>query len=210
MRKVVRSRYISPILTAALLAQTSACGSASQPRTNDAMPIEKYQTLGPVADASRAFPLAFYANPIGPPEFVDVDKGLGGTKVAAGAWLTELARNMNKALAQVSLYDARFLEQASAVFQYDVENGDILYRYREPAEGLKTKARVAKMKLVSLKTSSGADGTTVLIHVEVQLGTFVHIYGCEITNVRWDAAAFACIGEKVLGDASLWKAAQSN
>lgn len=210
MRNNARFHYFVRTFTSALLLQTAACGTASQPRTNDAMPIEKFQTLGPVADASRAFPLAFYANPVGPPEFVDVDKGLGGTKVATGAWLTELARNMNKAMAQVSLYDARFLEQATAVFQYDVENGDIVYRYREPAEGLKTKARVAKMKLVSLKTSSGADGTTVVIHVEVQLGTFVHIYGCEVTDIRWDAAAFACIGEKVLGDASLWKAAQSN
>lgn len=186
------------------------CGSVMQPRVNDDLGLNNAVLHGATVDASRGFPLAFYANPGQDPEFVDLDHGFGNTRVAGAAWVTELARQLDNAIAKVSLYDQRFSALAQQVFASEVSNGDLSYAWHEPAEGLQTlgsNVRIARLRLDSFKTQSTGEGIHVTASVELKLGDFKQTYTCERAGERWDRAVFACLGEKILSDARLWKAA---
>jgi hypothetical protein len=195
-------------LALALAVSLSACGTASQPRYGTPMDQKRFQDLGAVTDASRAFPVAFMATPRDQPEFVEVDAGLGGTKVATAQWLTELARVMNTSMAKIGLFDDRFQPIAQELFRYEVESGDMVYGWKQP-EGFTTgSARLARLHLRDLKAHSDSDGVTALIHVQVDMTGFTKIYECEKTSASlWDREVFACVGEKILGDPKLWQAA---
>ncbi len=195
-----------------LLALATACGSVMQPRVNDDLGFNAAVLTGATVDASRGFPIAFYANPGQDPEIVELEHGIGTTRVAGAQWVTELARQLDRAIAKVSLYDDRFSTVAQQVFAYDVSNGDLSYAWREPADGLPTNGihvRIARLRLDSFKTTSTGEGVHVAASVELKLGDFRQIYACERAGERWDRAVFACLGEKILGDSALWKAAQA-
>ena len=194
------------------LALASGCSSVMQPRVTDDLGFNTAVLHGATVDASRGFPIAFYANPGQDPEFVEVDHAIGNTKVAGALWVTELARQLDRAIAKVSLYDERFSSIAQQVFAYEVSNGDLTYPWREPADGLPATGihvRVARLRLDSFKTASTGEGVHVTASVELKLGDFKQIYSCERAGERWDRAVFACLGEKILGDSSLWKAAST-
>ncbi len=195
----------------ALTFLATGCGAALQPRDTDDLRFNAVVLKGAAADASRGFPIAFYANPGQDPEFVELDHGIGTTRVAGAQWVTELARQMDKAIAKVSLYDERFSAIAQQVFAYDVVNGDLSYSWREPAGGLPTTGihvRLARLRLDSFKTLSTSEGVQINASVELKLGDFKQVYSCERAGERWDREIFACLGEKILGDSALWKAAQ--
>ncbi len=193
-------------LVAALAAQ--ACGAASQPRYGTPIAQERFRELGAVTDASRAFPVAFLATPGDKPQTVDVDAGLGGTKVATAQWMTELARTMNTAMAKIGLFDDRFQPIAQELFRYEVDAGDIIYGWKQPAGFTTGTARVARLQLRDLKAHSDSDGVTALIHVQVDMTGFTKVYQCEKTATSlWDREVFTCVGEKILGDPKFWQAA---
>ncbi len=200
------------LLLSLLSLVTFGCGSVMQPRVNDDLGLNAAVLSGAPVDASRGFPIAFYANPGQDPEFVEVDHAIGTTKVAGALWVTELARQLDRAAAKVSLYDERFSPIAQQVFAYEVSNGDLSYAWREPAEGLPTTGihvRVAHLRLDGLKTDSTGEGVRVSASVELKLGDFHKTYACERAGERWDRAVFACLGEAILGDSALWHAAQA-
>ena len=161
-----------------------------------------------MSDASRGFPVAFYVNPGAEPQTVEVDAGLGTTRVHAAQWLADLARVMNVALAQVSRFDERFLPWSQQVYAHDIEDGDRVYKWREPAGGIDVgKARVARMRLIELKSAgSTSEGQTAQIVVEVAVGDSVRMYACEKSSPKWELEAFTCAGEKILGDPKFWQA----
>ncbi len=196
----------------AALSLTFGCASVLQPRVNDDLGLNAAVLHGAVVDASRGFPIAFYANPGQDPEMVELEHTIGTTKVAGALWVTELARQLDRAIAKVSLYDERFSPVAQQVFAYDVSNGDLIYAWREPADGLPTSGihvRVARLRLDSFKTTSTGEGVHVTASVELKLGDYRQVYTCERAGERWDREVFACLGEQILGDAALWHAAQA-
>jgi hypothetical protein len=201
-----------PVFSTALLMLATGCASTMMPRVNDDLELNKAVLHGATVDATRGFPIAFYANPAQDPEYVELDHALGATRIAGAQWVTELARQMDNAIAKVSLFDQRFSPISQQVFAYDVSNGDLSFAWREPADGLPTAGihiRIAHMRLDSFKTSATAEGVHVMASIEVKLGDYREVYTCERAGDRWERAVFACLGEKILGDAKLWKAAQS-
>jgi len=203
-------RNILTIVALAALA-CPACGSLLAPQVARTIPIDRMQQQGAMLDASRAYRLAFYANPGQSPEVVEVSAGIGGTRVALSQWTTELARTLNIVVGRVQRFDERFQELSVEIFNHDIEQGDVIYRWRPPVEGPKFgKARVATLKMIELKTTSGADGITGHGTIEVVLGTWVHLYACEAVGQQdWMQRTMACLGEKILGDPSFWKAAEA-
>lgn len=202
------------VLVGVLGAMTLAtgCGAAMQPRDTDDLRLHPAVLHGAPVDASRGFPIAFYANPGQDPEYLDLDHGIGGVRFAGAQWVTELARQLDKAIAKVSLYDERFSPIAQQVFAYDVSNGDLTYSWREPPAGLPTNGihvRLARLRLDTFKTSSTSEGVHVSASVELKLGDFKAVYSCERAGERWDREIFTCLGEKILGDSAMWKAAQT-
>lgn len=198
------------LLTAIALLGT-ACGTTLAPQVARGIDTEKMSSQGAMADASRAYRVAFYADPGLQPEVIDVSVGLGGTKVLASQWTTELARQLNRVIAKVGLYDERFQEFGVEIFNHDIEQGDIVYKWRPPAGGPKFgRTRVATLRLTELKTGTGGDGITADAVLEVSMHTWVHLYACEVVAQEdWMAKTMACLGEKVLGDPSLYKALEA-
>lgn len=188
-----------------------ACSAAMLPRVNDDLQLNAAANQGAAHDASRGFPIAFYANPGQDPETVEVSHGLGTIRFAGAQWVTELARQLNKAIAKVTLFDQRFAPISQQVFAYDVSDGDLSYAWREPVEGLSTGGmhmRIAKLRLDNFKTAATSEGVVATASVELNLGAYRQIYSCEKAGERWDREVFSCLGQKILGDASLWQAAQ--
>ena len=188
----------------------AACGGASMPRIADPLPVQQFQDVGAMADASRGFPAAFYANPGNSPEVIELP---AGGRIHGAQWMVELARTMNVALSKATLFDDRFKPLAQQVFNYDVDNGDVVYAWREPAAGPDFGgARVVTLKLKDFKTvSSLGEGITGQATVEVNiLGSgFTKYYACEKTGQKWDRDTFTCVGERILGDPSFWKGVAS-
>lgn len=193
--------------TFALLFLSTGCAVSSLPRTETPLPIQKFAEVPAMADASRGYPLVFYANPGDDPEFLNLDTGMGTTRVFGAQWMTELARSLNMALARVTLYDERFKPVSPQVFEYDIQNGDIIYHYREPPGGADFgRVRIARLKLKEITTASSEEGVTARITVEVSLKSgFIKFYACEAAGEHWDRGIFACAGEKILADPMFWK-----
>ena len=191
----------------AFLPLIAGCAVSSLPRTETPLPIQKFTEAPAMTDASRGFPLVFYANPAGDPEIVTLDTGMGSTRLYAAQWLTELARSLNMALAKVTLFDERFKVLSQQVFEYDLKNGDIIYSYREPQGGPDFgRLRVAKLRLKELKTATNEEGVSASITLEVSLRSgFVKYYACEAAGQHWDRDVFACAGERILNDPMFWK-----
>jgi hypothetical protein len=186
------------------------CGTTLRPRTSDPIPVEKFLGVAAMQDASRGFPVGFYAHPGGPPETVDVNVGVGGAELYVAQWLTDLARAMNVALAKVTRFDERFKPIAQQVFLSEISNGDVTYAYRAPEGGPDfATARVAVLRFVDFRTTSAADGVVAEIAVQVDLGAFHKAYGCEARGASWDLKAFTCIGERILDDGAFWSAARA-
>ena len=205
------NNWIQRGLLTGALALSVACGSVVQPRVNDDLALNAAASRGATHDASRGFPIAFYANPGQDPEDVEVNHGLGPTRVRVAQWVTELARQLNIAIARVSLFDQRFSAVSQQVYAYDVSDGDLSFAWREPKEGLQLsgeRPRIAKLRLNGLRTTSTSEGVVVVASVELQLGTYRKIYDCEKAGERWDRTVFGCLGEQILSDPLLWKAAQ--
>jgi hypothetical protein len=186
-----------------------ACGGTSVPRVADPVPVQALLDVGAMADASRAFPVAFYANPGEAPEIRDLASGA----IQGSQWLTELARNMNVALAKAGLFDERFTPLSQQVFNYEVESGDVIYKWREPAGGPQfLGVRVAKLSLKEFKAAAGlGEAVTAQATVEVTIPSsgFAKFYACEKTSAKWDREVFTCIGERILGDPGFWKGVEA-
>ncbi|MBI5609135.1 MAG: hypothetical protein HY902_09655, partial [Deltaproteobacteria bacterium] len=167
---------------------------------------------GAMGDASQAYRVGFYANPAEQPEIIDVGVGIGGTKVAAAQWTTNLALALNNVVAKVGRFDERFLPFSSEIFKSDIVDGDIIYRWRQPEGRLNfDKARVAKIRLMSL-TAAGSGGLGIATHgiLELTLGDWVHGYDCDLVSTGdWMGETMACLGEKILNDELFWKAVEA-
>ena len=197
-------------LTVAALS-LAACSTTLAPQVGRLIPIDKMLNQGAMLDASRAYRVAFYADPTAQPETVEVNAGLGGTKVLLAQWGMELARLLNVTVGKVSRYDERFIEFATEVFSHDIENGDVFFKYKPPQGGPKFgRARVVQLRLTEISTSSGQDGITGHGVAEVSLAGWVHLYACEaVGQADWMQKTMACLGERIVGDPSFWKAVEA-
>ena len=189
----------------------SGCASTLAPQAARSIATDKMANQGAMADASRAYRVAFYADPGALPEFMEVTAGLGGTKVLVSQWTTELARLLNRLIAKLGLYDERFQELGQEVFNYEVETGDIIYKWRAPAGGPKFgRTRVATLAIKELTTSTGGEGIVGSAVLEVTMPGWVHLYACEQGGGdNWMTVTMACLGERILGDPSFWKAVEA-
>lgn len=189
----------------------ASCAATLPPQAVPGIPQQVIGQQGAMADVSRAWRLGFYANPAGEPQVLRVDTGLGGTKVLAAQWTTELARVMNLVVGRAELLDERFKERALEVFSHDIVYGDIVYGYRPPPQGPDFgKARVATLKLVQLSAGSTVDGVRASGVLEVTMPGLVRMYSCEVIEHKdWMAKLMGCLGGKVVGDPAFWKGVES-
>lgn len=203
-----KSLLVSTLASAACLA---SCAATLPPQAVPGISPQTIGQQGAMADASRAWRLGFYANPAGEPEIVQVETGIGGTKVLAAQWTTELARVMNLVIGRAELLDERFKERAVEVFSHEIVYGDVVYKYRPPAGGPDFgKARVATLRLARLAAGSTTDGVRANGVLEVTMPGFVRMYACEVIEPKdWMAKLMGCLGAKVVGDPAFWKGAEA-
>ncbi len=189
----------------------SGCAGALAPQASKPMKIDKMLRAGAMSDASQAYRVGFYANPGEQPAVVDVPVGIGGTKVAAAQWATNLALALNNVVAKVGRFDERFLPYSSEVFKSEVVDGDIQYHWRPEGKVNFDKSRVAHLRLSNL-TATGSGGQGIATHalIEVTLADWVHVYDCDlVSSGEWMADTMACLGEKILNDELFWKAVEA-
>ncbi len=189
----------------------AGCATTLAPQAARGIDTQKLAAQGAMADASRAYRVAFYADPTLQPDTMEVSAGLGGTKVLVSQWTTELARQINRVIAKLGLYDERFQEFGQEIFNHEIVNGDVVYSWRPPEGGPKFgRTRVATLRVTELKTSSGGEGITGHGVIEVTMAGWVHLYACEASGGEdWMAKTMACLGEKIVGDPSFWKAVEA-
>jgi len=194
-----------------LASSVAACASTLAPQAVRGIDTVNMANQGAMADASRAYRVAFYADPTHQPDTIEVSAGLGGTKVLVSQWTAELARQINRVIAKLGLYDERFQEFGQEIFNHDIVNGDVVYGWRPPEGGPKFgRTRVATLRLTELKTSTGGEGITGQGVIEVTMQGWVHLYACESSGGDdWMAKTMACLGEKIVGDPSFWKAVEA-
>ncbi len=203
-----RRDSISALLTLACVAAMTACAPRAQPRTSHPLKWQEYSKLGGVVDASRGFPLAFYADPGAEPRIVDVD----GTDLYAADWMTHLAKRMNQALAKVSLYDSRFMPVAQKLFSDKLINGAYTYPYRGAGKEMQTSAlhaRIAVLKFQSVAPVTVVAESGYKVVVEVKMFSMTRLYVHESTGSHWDKTCFEAIGRKILSDSAFWRAVQA-
>lgn len=200
------------VLAVATALTAAGCAGALAPQAAKPMKTDKMLRAGAMTDASQAFRVGFYANPGEQPEVIDVGVGLGGTKVAAAQWTTNLALAMNNVVAKVGRFDERYLPFSSQIFKSDIVQGDVVYSWRPPEGRMNfDKARVAKIRLMTL-TAAGSGGQGIATHgvLEVSLGDWVRAYTCDVTSSgEWMSETMACLGERVLNDELFWKAVEA-
>lgn len=203
-------RVVSTLLIGGLcVSSVSGCASTLRPRTSAELQYKEYKKLGAVIDASRAYPLAFYAAPSEAPKVVEVKLGLSGAHVQTAQWLTHLAARMNQALHEVGLYDRRFAQFAHRVFHNTLSSGDYVYDFDAPGAVVKdielSGARLAKLKLTSLKVVKVGADEAVRATVEVLIGGLPRMYQAEGSGSNWDQRCFDGLARKILSDSGFWK-----
>ncbi len=192
-------------------ASLAGCATSLAPQAVRGIDTQKIANQGAMTDASRAYRVAFFADPTLQPDSIEVSAGLGGTKVLISQWTTELARQLNRVIAKLGLYDERFAEFGQEIFNHDIVNGDVVYTWRPPAGGVKFgRTRVATLRVTELKTSTGGEGITGQGVIEVTMAGWVHLYACEASGGEdWMAKTMGCLGEKIVGDPTFWKAVEA-
>lgn len=186
----------------------SGCGGSAQPRTNRPVAWQDFTTTGGMLDASRGFPLAFYADPGAEPRMVEVD----GTTLYAGDWMTHIAKRMNQALAKVSLYDTRFMTVAQKLFTDKIVNGAYTYPYRGASKEMQASAlhaRIVMLQFESAKPVKIVAESGVRVVVKLKLFSMTRLYMHEATGAHWDHECFTHIAQKILSDGDFWRAVQA-
>ena len=203
------SRLSLMLLLAAVLSLTVGCATTLRPRTSAELPYKEYKKLGAVTDASRAFPIAFYADPTQDPVELDVPYVLPAGHVLAAQWMTHLAARMNQALHEVGLYDRRFAAFAHQVFHNDLASGDYIYNFKGDGAVKRdievSGARLVKLRLKSMKPVTSGSMQIVRLVVELKMGNLQRMYQAESNAADWDRACFDGIARKILGDPKFWK-----
>jgi len=188
----------------------SACATLSLPRVEPPIKAESFTDEGALRDASKGFPVAFYANPGQKPEVLEVDGGLGSTQLHAAQWTTELARQLNRAVAKLGRFDDRFAPFSQQIFAHEVTDGDMRFPWREPASFAADVERVRLVRLHTLTVTARAEtgGMSAAGTIEASLPNgWGHIYACEVApGPNWQQRLFTCLGEKVVGDTAFWTA----
>jgi len=193
----------------AVVGLSSGCATTLQPRTSAELQYKSYKKLGAVIDASRAFPIAFYANAQQQPLTLEVPFGMPSATLAAAQWTTHLAKMMNQALHEVGLYDRRFAAFAHQVFHNNLASGDYVYDFKN-ADKLMPDIRVSGTRLVKLKLLSakpvreGAD-EVVQVTVEATIAGLQRLYQATAQGSNWDRKVFDAIAKKILSDPGFWK-----
>ena len=157
------------VLALSVLALTG-CMSVSQPRLGVSLEDEKFGTQDGAAADSRTSKLAFVASPAEEPQTIDVDTGLGGTRVQVAQWLTDTALAMNKAIGKYGLFDERAAPVTRLVFHSKTDAGEIQYDWDPRQAPLpEVAAHLARLKVVKLTARSTSEGVQTLLVVEATL-----------------------------------------
>ena len=207
----MRQMKVLQLLGLLMLLSVMGCTSTLRPRTSVPLPYKSYKRIAAVMDASRAYPVAFFALPNQAPVTKTLDYGLGGTKVMTGQWLAHLAFNMDQALHEVGLFDQRFRPFAQRMYRHDTSAGDLSYPFKPDAnfsqDMLMSGARLAKLSIHSLKPVTMGAERVVQMTIEVSLGGLQRMYQATCSGAEWDAVCFHRIARKLLGDPNFWKSA---
>ena len=205
----IRLTLTALVVVLALLC--SGCGATLSPRTSATLAWTEWAESGAMVDASRAHPVAFWANPSRSPTVVDV----GGAEFAAGQWLTHLALRMNQAIRSKTLFDSRFAAVGPKLFAWELAAGRYTYTYHDTAAKTaalvaRSRARAVELRLISAKRLQLGADTGVRLLVAATGGGRTRNYTAETTQSHaWDVTCMDQIARKILGDPNFWAAAKS-
>jgi hypothetical protein len=192
-----------------IMGSLSGCAGTLQPRTSAELPYKDYKKLGAVIDASRAYPMAFYADPTQKPLEIEVAYGLPASKVLASQWLTHLAARMNQALHEVGLYDRRFAAFAHRVFENRLSSGYHIYTFEGDERLIQdvelSGARLVKLRVKSFVSATAGSEQVARLTVEVTSAGLQRLYQADSNGAKWDRACFDGIARKILSDSAFWK-----
>ncbi len=200
-----RRRTVAAI--ALIAAVAGGCGRTLQPRTSSSIEVKTWGE-GAMIDASRAFPVAFWADPCVAPPAVDV----GGDSLLVSHWLPYLAKRMNDVAASGGLYDQRLSssEAGKSVLKSEISNGYYVYRClpESTARVGREAVRIVKLELESATpTRIGADAG-VVVRLAVIAGASRLSYQAQAAGIHWDIEVFQELGRKVMSDPAFWAAVE--
>ena len=188
----------------------AACSTASLPQIEPPLRAADFADEGALQDSSAGTPIAFYANPALSPTVLEVSTGLGTTQLHVGVWTLELARQLNQALARRSRFDERFGELAPEVFAHEVENGDLIFAWKEPEDFAE---RTRRMRIVRLQTTQVAaeaetGGVSASGKLQVTLPDNSKLtVTCDVPpGKHWPQRLYTCFGERLMGNPTFWQA----
>ena len=200
------SRRALVVWLGAVIAQ--GCAMTVMPKVDDVVPSELFTDHGAVVDASRAYPVAFYANPAAQPEFFEAATGMQTMRIPGPQWLAHLALKLNEGIARVGLYDLRFSANARDVFATEAAAGYLRYTYQAQKDDPQrfAPARVAVLSTQSIESKSVSEGVELTLSVQVELAGFARTYVHREVVGTSPRGAFVGLGTKIVSDPEFWRA----
>jgi hypothetical protein len=179
-------------LTIAVALTISGCGRALTPRTSAPL------------DASRAYPVAFWADACKEPE----GRVVASDNLLTGQWLAHFSRALNEAVARAGLYDTRFGEIHSSVLGGELVAGEFVYKCNPDSVALvrRSATRIVQITLKSADRVVVVSDRAVVVVVEVHVGKQTLQYQAHSIRSGWDAEVFSQLGRSILGDPGFWQA----
>jgi hypothetical protein len=190
-------------LTIAVALTISGCGRALTPRTSAPLDTTEWNQ-GALIDASRAYPVAFWADACKEPE----GRVVASDNLLTGQWLAHFSRALNEAVARAGLYDTRFGEIHSSVLGGELVAGEFVYKCNPDSVALvrRSATRIVQITLKSADRVVVVSDRAVVVVVEVHVGKQTLQYQAHSIRSGWDAEVFSQLGRSILGDPGFWQA----
>ncbi len=202
-----RGRWRVMAALAFAVALAMGCGRTLQPRTSSAVDVKTWGQ-GAIVDASRAYPVAFWADPCVNPPAVEV----GGDSLLVSHWLPYLAKRMNDVAVATGVFDQRLSssEAGKSVLSNEISNGYYVYRCipESTAKVGREAVRIVRLVLESATPTRIAADSGVLVRIGVIVGAKRFSYQSQAAGVHWDVEIFQELGRLVMSDPAFWAAAE--
>ncbi len=196
-----------------LLLGASGCATAAAPQVRSPLDVTAFAERPAMIDASRAWPIAFFAEPE-TPTLVQVPLGVRSADLYLADWLQNLAHQLNGALAQRGLYDGRAATVTARVVEHAVVDGRDAYFVQSPKQ-VRRDVWLAAVRAVWLKVEKaavideGGDRQFEIILLVSGLG-LDRRYRVRVRDSDFDRSAFQSLGEAIVGDGSFWASIEAH
>lgn len=198
---------LSPLLCALLARVASGCASLAGPRVDRPLDRAALASTPAFVDASRAWPIAFFAAPETAQETM-VDVGGARRPLRTADWLHQLALELNTTLQGRGLFDERTRVVQARAMQRMVSEGyqrhGIPDQTRFDRDIRLSAARVAWLSLESVESVRDGNRMVVRITLHAHGGGVDRRYRVSRGGEDFDHGAFQELGQTLLGDGAFW------